>query len=209
MVYVFSGHLYEICIKALIFRGWNIAFSKQRITKLTRTMKLLVLCTLVAAAQAGLIYTPGLIGTGTSAQYRQQDQIGNYAFGYDEGHLTGGTFRKETGDVFGNKIGSYGLRDADGRVRTVNYVADAAGYRADISSNEPGVKPKDPANTSINKGVAVAAPVAHALTYAATPALNYAGVIPAAHTYNYAYGFPAYGHHYFNYLGAHPYTYTW
>lgn len=47
--------------------------------------------------------------------------------------------------------GSYGLRDHDGRVRTVNYVADAHGYRAQISTNEPGVDPKqDPAAASIN-----------------------------------------------------------
>ena len=49
-------------------------------------------------------------------------------------------------------IGSYGLRDADGRQRTVNYIADAAGYRVSITSNEPGVEPKDPAATLINKG---------------------------------------------------------
>ncbi|XP_013785069.1 cuticle protein 16.8-like [Limulus polyphemus] len=102
-------------------------------------MKLLLLCTLVAAAQAGILYTPGVFGTGASTQYRHQDNIGNYNFGYDEGHFTGGTFRRESGDAFGNKAGSYGLKDADGRVRIVNYVADSAGYRADISTNEPGV----------------------------------------------------------------------
>ena len=86
--------------------------------------------------------------------------IGNYAFGYNEDHATGGTFRRETGDAHGNKIGSYGLRDADGRLRIVNYVADALGYRANIQSNEPGVEPKDPAATLINKpGLAPLVPV--------------------------------------------------
>lgn len=61
----------------------------------------------------------------------------------------------------GQVVGSYGLRDADGRLRTVNYVADALGYRASITSNEPGVEPKDPAAVAINKGAVVAAaPVA-------------------------------------------------
>ncbi|XP_076357715.1 cuticle protein 14-like [Tachypleus tridentatus] len=169
-------------------------------------MKLLLLCTLVAAAQAGILYTPGLVGTGASAQYRHQDSIGNYNFGYDEGHFTGGTFRRESGDAFGNKAGSYGLKDADGRVRVVNYVADAAGYRADISSNELGVEPKDPASASINKGVAVAAPAAHAVTYAAAPALSYVGALPAAHTYSYTHALPAYGYHYAGYYGAYPYA---
>lgn len=77
--------------------------------------------------------------------------IGNYAFGYNEDHTTGGTFRRESGDAHGNKVGSYGLRDADGRLRIVNYVADALGFRANIQTNEPGVEPKDPAATLINK----------------------------------------------------------
>ncbi|XP_013790718.1 cuticle protein 14-like, partial [Limulus polyphemus] len=124
-------------------------------------MKVLILCALVAAAQAGIIYTPGLLGTGASIQTRNQDALGNYNFAYDEGSLTGGSFRRESGDALGNvKIGSYGLRTADGRVRTVNYVADAAGFRTDIDSNEPGVEAKDPANTSINKAQKIALPLA-------------------------------------------------
>ncbi|CAL1279669.1 unnamed protein product, partial [Larinioides sclopetarius] len=65
--------------------------------------------------------------------------LGQYAFGYNEDHTSGGSFRRETGDQYGNKVGSYGLRVADGRVRIVNYVADHNGYRADVVSNEPGV----------------------------------------------------------------------
>lgn len=86
--------------------------------------------------------------------------LGNYAFGYNEGHGSGATFRKETGS-HGVVAGSYGLSVADGRQRIVNYVADAAGFRADIKTNEPGVEPKDPANVAINKAHAVIAPVAH------------------------------------------------
>ena len=78
---------------------------------------------------------------------------GNYQFGYNEDHATGGTFRRESGNGLGQVVGSYGLRDADGRVRTVNYVADALGFRANINSNEPGVEPKDPAAVAINKVV--------------------------------------------------------
>jgi hypothetical protein len=80
--------------------------------------------------------------------------IGNYAFGYNEDHATGGTFRRESGAP-GVQVGSYGLRDADGRVRVVNYVADAAGFRANIQTNEPGVEPKDPAAVLINKAAAI------------------------------------------------------
>ena len=77
---------------------------------------------------------------------------GNYAFGYNEDHATGGTFRKEKGGP-GVQVGSYGLRDADGRIRVVNYIADALGFRASVSTNEPGVDPKqDPAATSLSLG---------------------------------------------------------
>lgn len=99
---------------------------------------------------------PAAVSTGTSTQFRTQNSNGDYHFGYNEEHATGGTFRRESGDALGTKVGSYGLRDGDGRTRIVNYVADAAGFRANIQTNEPGVEPKDPAATLINKAVAVA-----------------------------------------------------
>ena len=32
-------------------------------------------------------------------------------------------YRKESGDAWGNKAGSYGIHDADGRLRIVDYVS--------------------------------------------------------------------------------------
>lgn len=90
----------------------------------------------------------------TDYVFGQLQNIGNYAFGYNEDHSTGGTFRREQGGP-GVMVGSYGLRDADGRNRVVNYVADAAGFRANIQTNEPGVEPKDPASVLINKAAAI------------------------------------------------------
>lgn len=121
---------------------------------------------LLAPYGAATVVAPALLNTGVSSQYRSQDNLGNYAFGYNEDHSTGGTFRREAGSP-GAVTGSYGLRDIDGRVRVVNYVADALGYRANIQTNEPGVEPKDPASTLINKGVVAAAPVLAAPTIAA------------------------------------------
>ncbi|GIY51550.1 cuticle protein 14 isoform b [Caerostris darwini] len=115
-------------------------------------VKAFILTSLVALSQAYAIYNyPYHVNTGTSQQYNTQDGIGNYQFGYNEDHSSGGTFRKETGDAWGNKYGSYGLRDADGRYRVVNYVADQAGFRAAVKTNEPGVAPEDPASATINK----------------------------------------------------------
>lgn len=93
------------------------------------------------------------IGLGQSNTYRKQDAGGNYAFGYDINDGKGSTnFRNENGDGFGNKVGSYGLQDADGRVRTVQYVADAGGFRATIKTNEPGTKSGHTAAATYNGG---------------------------------------------------------
>jgi len=134
-------------------------------------MKFIVILALVGYAAA-----QPLIGvhTGQSSQFRSQDNIGNYAFGYNEDHASGGTFRREQGGP-GVQVGSYGLRDADGRSRVVNYVADAAGFRANIQTNEPGVEPKDPAAVLINKAQAIVAPaVAAAPLAVAAPLAHYA-----------------------------------
>ena len=111
-------------------------------------MKFFTVLAIAGAASATVL------NTGSSAVSRSEDGIGNYAFGYNEDHATGGTFMKEQGGP-GVKVGSYGLRDADGRMRVVNYVADALGYRASISTNEPGTDVKqDPAAADYNLGAA-------------------------------------------------------
>jgi len=117
------------------------------------------------------------VNTGSSTQYRSQDNLGNYAFGYNEQHSTGGSFRREQSDVLGNKVGSYGLTDADGRVRVVNYVADGHGFRAAIATNEPGTAAQPAASTSISSPhVVAAAPVLHA-----EPAIHSPVVAPYGH----------------------------
>jgi hypothetical protein len=145
-------------------------------------MKFAIVLALVGYAAAGVVQygAPvgvGLLTSGTSSQFRSQDNIGNYAFGYNEDHSTGGTFRREQGGP-GVMVGSYGLRDIDGRTRVVNYVADAGGYRANIQTNEPGVEPKDPAAVLINKAQAIVGPALAAPL--AAPIANYAAVAPLA-----------------------------
>lgn len=133
-----------------------------------------VVLALIGYAAAGVIQyaapAVGVLTTGASSQFRSQDNIGNYAFGYNEDHSTGGTFRREQGGP-GVQVGSYGLRDADGRTRVVNYVADAAGFRANIQTNEPGVEAKDPAAVLINKAQAIVAPTLAAPLVAAPAAV--------------------------------------
>jgi len=121
------------------------------------------------------------VNTGSSTQYRSQDNIGNYAFGYNEQHSQGGTYRRETGDAYGNKVGSYGLRDIDGRVRVVNYVADGLGFRASIATNEPGTAAQAPAATSISSPHVLAPHASHLIPVHADPHAH-AHLSPIAHS---------------------------
>lgn len=118
----------------------------------------LILVTVLAFASGGSVSQQKVATrTGTSTHFKTQDSQGNYRFGYDVVHSSGSSFHKEESSN-GVKVGSYGLRDIDGRVRVVNYVADAQGFRADVRTNEPGVEPmKDPAGATISRPPPVAA----------------------------------------------------
>jgi len=74
-----------------------------------------------------------------------------YSFGYDTVDEYGNKqFRQETSDANNAKTGSYGYTDANGIYRRVDYIADAAGYRATISTNEPGTKAGQSADAIYN-----------------------------------------------------------
>lgn len=123
----------------------------------------------VSASYSKTNYGPAplaAVSSGSSSQFRSEDNYGNYNFGYDESHATGGSSRREE-QSNGVRRGSYSLSDADGRRRVVNYIADADGFRASIQTNEPGVEPKDSADVSINKAAPVL--VAPAPVYAPAP----------------------------------------
>lgn len=71
-----------------------------------------------------------------------------YSYAYDSPNLGGHHGHEESGDGSGRVSGRYFLSDADGRVRTVTYVADEFGYRADVVTNEPGTESRSPADTT-------------------------------------------------------------
>ncbi|UYV63826.1 hypothetical protein LAZ67_2005759 [Cordylochernes scorpioides] len=73
-----------------------------------------------------------------------------YKFGYevDDGYYNR-HHHKEESDSYGAKTGSYGYTDAHGIYRHVSYVADGHGYRAYVSTNEPGTAPQDPADVKM------------------------------------------------------------
>ncbi|XP_022249014.1 cuticle protein 14-like [Limulus polyphemus] len=163
-------------------------------------MKLLILFALAVSSQATFFTFPYYYhpyyyhGLGTSIQHRSQDSLGNYNFGYDEDHLTGGSFRRESGDGLSNvKIGSYGLKDADGSIRIVDYVADSNGFRAKIRTSGD-VPEKNPADVEISK-----ADVVEVKPVEVKPAIQY--ITP----YFYNWASPYYGWTYPFYNWAHPY----
>ncbi|XP_053202361.1 uncharacterized protein LOC128387206 [Panonychus citri] len=111
---------------------------------------LLVLCCLSLQVFA-YDHGHGHGGGGASKVFQKQDGKGNYAFGYNVLDPKGASnYREESGDAWGNKAGSYGLKDKDGRLRIVHYVADKNGFRVKIDSNEPGVASVDSAHAKFN-----------------------------------------------------------
>ncbi|XP_028966510.1 uncharacterized protein LOC114828050 [Galendromus occidentalis] len=70
-----------------------------------------------------------------------------YDFGYNiQDEYGNNQFRQESSNAQGIVKGSYGYTDAFGLHRRVEYVADENGFRAEVKSNEPGVKDDQPAS---------------------------------------------------------------
>lgn len=81
-----------------------------------------------------------------------------YNFGYDNVDENGTrAFHNEAGDASNAKKGSYGYSDYNGLFRSVNYVADASGYRATVDTNEPGTKAESSADAVFNANPSAAA----------------------------------------------------
>ncbi|GFQ64217.1 uncharacterized protein TNCT_472391 [Trichonephila clavata] len=92
-----------------------------------------------------------------------------YKFGYSVKDKHGEQHREESGD--GHAVhGSYGFTDNRGIHRQVNYVADKAGFRAQVKTNEPGTANQDPAAVHIISS----APYGHG-GHAGVVGLGYAG----------------------------------
>ncbi|XP_071537154.1 uncharacterized protein [Panulirus ornatus] len=83
--------------------------------------------TIKAAAPTPLAYNvaPFAPAAPIQNQFHAQDEFGQYSFGFNGGFNT----RNEMRDAFGNVRGSYNYLDADGKVQTQHYVADALGFR--------------------------------------------------------------------------------
>ncbi|XP_035229380.1 uncharacterized PPE family protein PPE24-like, partial [Stegodyphus dumicola] len=72
-----------------------------------------------------------------------------YKFGYSIKDVSSQQYREEAGNGAGVVTGSYGFTDANGIQRQVNYIADAAGFRAQVKTNEPGTANQNPADVEV------------------------------------------------------------
>ncbi|GBL54144.1 hypothetical protein AVEN_106116-1 [Araneus ventricosus] len=99
-----------------------------------------------------------------------------YAFGYSVKDHHSEQHRHETGNGHGAVVGSYGFTDARGIARQVNYVADHAGFRAQVNTNEPGTANQNPAAVHVISHQPhvhrVVEPLAHPVGVVAVPAVH-------------------------------------
>ncbi|KAG8191842.1 hypothetical protein JTE90_022831 [Oedothorax gibbosus] len=136
-------------------------------------MKVLILLCLVAAAVAA---------PAEEVKYAPIPYSFNYNAETEDG---GSSARQEAGDGAGKVQGSYTVTDLEGHSRTVEYVADELGFRANVRSNEPGTANINPASITVESsaddgGIAEvysAAVAAAAATYSASASV---GPKPAA-----------------------------
>merc|ERR1712111_42454 len=76
-------------------------------------------------AAAAPVVAAAPVAAPASSQYQAQDEFGNVAYGYQNINSA----KQESGNALGGVTGSYTYADEAG-VHTVNYVADALGFRA-------------------------------------------------------------------------------
>merc|ERR1712142_914388 len=75
-------------------------------------------------AAAAPVVAAAPVAAPASSQYQAQDEFGNVAYGYQNINSA----KQESGNAYGGVTGSYTYADEAG-VHTVNYVADALGFR--------------------------------------------------------------------------------
>merc|ERR1712186_295881 len=75
--------------------------------------------------QAAAPVVPVAVASPEPSQYHAQDDLGQYSFGYSDGN----SVKQEVKTADGVIRGAYSYVDSDGIVQSVNYIADALGFR--------------------------------------------------------------------------------
>merc|ERR1712066_460305 len=106
-------------------------------------------------AAAAPVVAAAPVAAPASSQYQAQDEFGNVAYGYQNINSA----KQESGNALGGVTGSYTYADEAG-VHTVNYIADALGFR--VQGDNLPVAP-------VHAAVAPVAPVHQAVPVVDTP----------------------------------------
>merc|ERR1711872_559883 len=129
-------------------------------------------------AAAAPVVAAAPVAAPASSQYQAQDEFGNIAYGYQNINSA----KQESGNALGGVTGSYTYADEAG-VHTVNYVADALGFR--VAGDNLPVAPVHAAVVKRSAQIALpatyAAAPAIAATYAAAPAIAAAPAVAATY----------------------------
>ncbi len=152
------------------------------------------------AAPVAVAPAPAAVPTVASSQYQAQDEFANFNYGYNNINSA----KVETGNAYTGVTGSYKYVDAHGLPQRVDYIADGAGFRITGATNLPvapvfnaalpvapvfeGAAPAPVADTpeviaakeEFFKAFEAAKSRAKrgVMTYAAAPAVAYAGLNP-------------------------------
>lgn len=86
------------------------------------------------------------VASSSSEENQQHPAPEPYSFSYTAESNGGLSKHQESGDGSGRVTGFYTIMGDDGRERRVDYIADADGYRAQISTNEVGTRAQSSAN---------------------------------------------------------------
>ncbi|OQR75815.1 hypothetical protein BIW11_00707 [Tropilaelaps mercedesae] len=131
-------------LAALVARGYSTPLGCSYAALLAH--RYAALLAYAAAAPAAKIAAAPVVATAAIGFAPQP-----YQFGYESVDEHGTKqVRHEVSDAYNNKKGSYSFTDARGIARRVDYVADAAGFRATVHTNEPGTAPSTPAAALYN-----------------------------------------------------------
>merc|ERR1719281_2344661 len=109
----------------------------------------------IAAPAVATYAAAAPVAAPASSQFQAQDEFGNVAYGYQNINSA----KQESGNALGGVTGSYTYADEAG-VHTVNYVADALGFR--VAGDNLPVAP-------VHAAVAPVAPVHQAVPVVDTP----------------------------------------
>merc|ERR1711892_1238360 len=135
------------------------------------------------AVAAPVVATQVVAAAPQGSQYHSQDDFGQYSFGYNDGN----SVKQEVKTADGVVRGAYSYVDSDGIVQTVNYFADAMGFRVGATNlpvHEVGAPVAAAASAPVV--VAAAAPVVAAAPVAAPVVAAYnAPVIAPQVSYSY------------------------